>query len=122
MSKNIDYYLSKGFDKSVAEYFACGRKKIISVVANDDFTLTLSFDNGELRLYDCKPILKSGTVFEPFIKLDNFKRVYLDDCNCVSWDIDPNIDSDIFWSNKVDLCSDSCYIDSVPLSGGSSNA
>lgn len=41
--------------------------------------------------------------------------VYLDDCNCVSWDINPDIDSNVIWNNKVDLCSDSCYIDSIPV-------
>lgn len=32
-----------------------------------------------------------------------------------AWDIDPDVDSDVVWSNKVDLCPDSCYVDSVPL-------
>ena len=31
-------------------------------------------------------------------------------------DIDPNVDSDVVWNNKVDLCPDSCYVDSVPIS------
>ena len=61
-----------------------------------------------------KPYLKKGTVFETFSDYDNFKRVYLDECNCVSWDINPEIDSDTVWSNKVDLCPDTCYIDSIP--------
>ncbi len=46
MEKNIDFYISKGFDMKTAEYFASGRKKILSVVPNPDFTLTLLFDNG----------------------------------------------------------------------------
>lgn len=118
MSKSIDYYLSKGFDQKTAEYFASGRKTIVSAKANDDFTLTLTFDNGELRLYDAKPLLQPGTVFEPFSDIENFKRVYLDDCHCVSWDIDASIDSDIVWNNKVDLSPDSCYLDSHPINGG----
>ncbi len=65
-------------------------------------------------IYDMKPYLKKGTVFETFSDYDNFKRVYLDECGCVSWDIDPKIDSDTVWSNKVDLCPDACYIDSLP--------
>ena len=40
---------------------------------------------------------------------------------CIAWDIDPNIDSHQVWNNKVDLCPDTCYIDSVPL-GGTANA
>ena len=114
MSNTVEYYLSKGFDIKTAEYFSKGRKKITAVSTNEDFTLTLIFDNEEKRIYDMKPYLKKGTVFETFSEYDNFKRVYLDECNCVSWDINPEIDSDTVWSNKVDLCPDTCYIDSIP--------
>jgi hypothetical protein len=115
MPQNVEYYLSKGFDKPMAEYFASGRRKLSSVKACEDFTLILGFDNGEYRRYDCKPLLKPGTVFEPFMNYDNFKRVYLDDMPNVCWDIDPEVDSEKVWSNKVDLCSDSCYVYSVPI-------
>jgi hypothetical protein len=117
MANSAEYYISKGFDRKAAEYFAGGRKRIVGVVPNDDFTLTISFDNGEKRIYDMRPLLKKGTVFEPFMKPENFRRVYVDDTNCIAWDIDPNIDSSTVWSNKVDLCPDSCYIDSVPVGG-----
>lgn len=115
MEKTVEYYLSKGLDVKMAEYFAAGRKIIIGVVPNDDFTLTLSFDNGEKRVFDVAPLLEEGTVFEPFAELENFKRVYIDDENCISWDINPEIDSNIVWNNKVDLCPDLCYVDSVPI-------
>lgn len=113
--KKVEYYLSRGYDRKAAEYFAAGQKRITGAVPNDDFTLTITFDNGEKRLYDMRPYLKKGTVFEPFIELKNFRRVYLDDTHCVAWDVDPDMDSDEAWNNKVDLCPDSCYIDSVPL-------
>ena len=113
--KSVQDYLSRGFERKTAEYFASGRKQIVSVTANDDFSLRLCFDNGEVRLLDCKPMLEEGTVFAPFRELSNFKRVYLDEFNCVSWDIDPNVDSGEVWSNKVDLCPDSCYIQSIPI-------
>lgn len=116
--KNIAFYLSKGGESAMAAYFANGRRKIVSDSPNLDFTLTLGFDNGENRLLDCKPFLLPGTVFAPFREFENFKRVYLDCDHCVCWDIDPNVDSDVVWSNKVDICPDSCYVDSVPLKGG----
>ena len=112
-----EYFLSKGFDLPTAKYYANGRRKIVSVTPNDDFTLILSFDNGERRLLDVKPMLMKGTVFEPFCDIANFKRVYLDAQHCVSWDIDPTVDSETVWNNKVDLCPDSCYINSVPMGG-----
>lgn len=115
MKKDINYYLSMGMDQKTAEYFVNGRKKIVAVTPNDDFTLTLAFNNGEKRIYDIKPLLKKGTVFEHLMNLKDFKRVYLDDCKCVSWDIDPDVDSKIVWNNKIDLCPDSCYINSIPV-------
>lgn len=117
MAKTVAYYLSKGFDQAAAEYYAAGRRRIVSVEPNDDFTLTIGFDNGERRVLDMKPVMAAGTVFEPFMKLENFRRVYLDRQHCVSWDIDPSVDSEKVWSNKVDLCPDSCYIDSIPVRG-----
>lgn len=115
MTKTVEYYRSKGFDEKTAEYFASGRKKIIGVVPNDDFTLSISFDNGEKRLYDVRPLLKKGTVFEHLVNIEAFRRVYVDEHHCIAWDIDPSIDSRKVWSNKVDLCPDGCYIDSLPI-------
>ena len=115
MPKSVDYYLGVGFDLPMAQYYAGGRKRITAVRPNPDFTLTLTFDNGEKRLYDCKPFFEKGTVFEPLMDYPAFCRVYLDDTHAVSWDIDPNVDRNVVWSNKIDLCPDGCYVDSVPL-------
>ena len=115
MQKTVEWYLSKGLDRRTAEYFAKGRRKIVSVVPNEDFSLTLSFDNGEVRRLDCRSFLLPGTVFAPFREYSSFSRVYLDDTHSVCWDIDPDVDSEVVWSNKVDICPDSCYMDSVPL-------
>ena len=115
MANTVEYYLSKGFEQKAAEYFASGRKQLIDVIANNDFTLTLTFDNGEKSLYDVAPLLKKGTVFETFAEIENFRRVYIDGQHCIAWDIDPTIDSEKVWNNKVDLCPDGCYINSVPI-------
>lgn len=115
MSKSVEYYLSQGFDRLVAEYFATGRKKLVAVAPQENFSLLLTYENGEKRVLDMKSTLEQGGVFTPFRQYENFKRVYIDDCNNVAWDIDPNIDSNVVWNNKVDICSDSCYVDSVPL-------
>lgn len=115
MTHTIEYYVAKGFDAKSAEYFANGRKTIVDVTANNNFTLTLRFDNGEQRLLDMRPLLQKGTVFEPLTDLCLFQRVYLDNTHCVSWDIDPTIDSTTVWNNKIDLCPDTCYIDSQPM-------
>lgn len=115
MPNTVEYYLAKGFDRKMAEYFAAGKKTITAVKPNDDFTLTITFDNDEKRMYDMRPYLKKGTVFEPFMDIENFRRVYLDDWHVICWDIDPNVDSDIEWMNKVDIDPDGCYVDSIAL-------
>ncbi len=115
MANKSEHYLSKGFDRKTAEYYTNGRKKVVNVVPNDDFTLTIGFDNGEKRILNMQPYLKKGTVFEPFTKLENFRRVYVDNTQNIAWDIDPKIDSNEIWNNKVDICSDSCYLDSIPV-------
>ena len=115
MGKDINYYLSKGFDQKTAEYFASGRKVITSVLPAENFTLILTFDNNEQRLLDIKPTIKEGTVFACLSDPTIFSRVYLDENNCVSWDKAATIDSKMEWNNKIDLCPDSCYLDSLPL-------
>lgn len=111
----VQQYLDKGFDQQTAEYFAAGRRKVVCASANDNFTLTLNFDNGEVRVLDCKPFIEEGTVFAALFAPDVFRRVYLDELHCVCWDKDPAVDSNKVWSNKIDLSSDTCYLDSVPI-------
>ena len=118
MPKNKDYYISKGFDEKTAEYFANGRRTAVAVEATSDFELIITFDNGETRLLDVKDILKVGTVFEPFMEFENFKRVYIDTEGNIAWDINPDVDSEKEWNNKVDISTDTCYIDSVLIEGG----
>lgn len=110
MGKNIEYYLSKGFNIKMAEYFSKGRRTIVSVVANDDYTLTLEFDNGEKRLYNVAQLIKQDTVFENLADLSKFSRVYIDDNHFISWDINPNVDSNTVWNNKITIDSDVCYV------------
>ena len=115
--------MEKGLDRKMAEYFSSEgtdyNLKAVAYNENDiqvgNVTLTLTFDNGERRCLDIAPLLKTNTVFEPFMDIGAFRRVYLDDNHCISWDIDPNVDSNEIWSNKVDLCPDCCYVDSVPI-------
>ncbi len=115
MSQTMQYYLSKGFDEKSAAYFAGGRRTITSVTPNKDFSLTLIFDNGEIRRYDMTSFISPNTVFAPLANRESLDRVNLDDTICVSWDIDPNVDSSVVWNNQIDLCPDSCYIDSIPV-------
>ena len=98
----------------VKEYFSKGRRKIKEVFANDDFTLTITFDNNEIRIYDMAQTLQ-GDVFAPIRNIERFRDVHIDPHGSIAWDIDPSIDSEVVWSNKLDLCPDSCYIYSLLL-------
>jgi len=91
----------------VRQYLASGPKRITSVLANPDYTLTLTFDNGESRLYDMREAVER----KPFNQIKHkFCDAFLDDCGSVAWDIDSAVDSNVVWNNRVDLCPDSCYI------------
>lgn len=115
MPKSMEYYLSKGFDPKAAAYFAAGRRRVTEVTPNDDLTLTLRFDNNEVRILDVKPLMGPGSVLAPFSRPEDFARVYLDAQGAVCWDLDPTIDSEKVWSNKADICPDACYLDSTPV-------
>lgn len=39
--------------------------KVLQAVAGEDFTVYLYFNDGSVRLYDAKPLLKLGGVFAP---------------------------------------------------------
>ena len=67
MANTVEYYLSKGFDRKTAEYFAAGKKRITGVVPNNDFTLTISFDNGEKRLYDRLTFARTVAILIAFL-------------------------------------------------------
>ena len=113
--RTVEYYLEKGFALPYAEYFANSRKNIVKATANDDFSITLEFDNGERRRLDMKPTIAQGGVFKSFNNISDFKRVYIDDANALCWDIDPNVDSEKNWNNKVDISPEFCYVESTPI-------
>lgn len=66
-----------------------------------DYTLTLTFANGEVKMFDVKPYLNIGI----FRELQE-QRVF----NSVR----PFLGS-IQWQNGQDICPDTLYLDSVPV-------
>ena len=67
MKKSVELYMEQGLDRKMAEYFASGKKRIVDVVPNNDFSLTITFDNGERRIYDVTPFLKPNTLLGKYI-------------------------------------------------------
>jgi hypothetical protein len=99
--------------KDVRDYFASGPRTIKKVTAKDNYTLTIQFDNGEIKLYDMRDMLYG--VLEILKDKDKFKEVFIDEFGNIAWDIDKNLDSSIHWNNRIDLCTDSIYLESVQI-------
>ncbi len=98
--------------EKVTEYLKSGVKKIVKVIPGEDYSLKVFFDNGEIRMYDMKDMLFG--VFEILKDEKKFREVFIDGSGNIAWDKDKNVDSNIEWNNRIDLCKDSVYMDSVP--------
>ena len=103
--------ITREMPSKVKEYFESGRKRIVKVIPNDDYSLTVYFDNDEVRIYSMSENLFG--VFEILKDKEKFKEVFIDEYGNIAWDIDKNIDSSIHWNNRIDLCKDSVYMESI---------
>ena len=72
--------------------------RVKEVKPNDDFTLTITFENGEVKAFDVKPYMNTGM----FTELKN---------QSVFYSVKPFFGS-IQWGNGLDLCPDTLYLNS----------
>lgn len=70
------------------------------VVPSDEYKLLLTFENGEVRIFDMNPYLDKG-IFKELRDVSIFKSVR------VSFDT-------IEWSNEADIDPETLYEESVP--------
>ncbi len=80
--------------------------RVKEVRPNDDYTLSLIFDNGEKGVFDVSPYLNKG-IFSQLKDRGVFNSVR------------PFLGS-IQWENGLDLCPDTLYLDSDRLTKSSS--
>ncbi len=73
--------------------------RVKKVTPNSDYTLNLTFENGEKKIFDVKPYLSKGI----FQELENLKKF-----NSVK----PFLGS-IQWQGGQDFCPDTLYLESV---------
>ena len=71
-------------------------REVISVKANDDFTLECKMENGEVYKYDLSCVKETtGEMVQPLKDINFFKRVFVDEYGCLSWpngiDVDPAV-------------------------------
>jgi hypothetical protein len=74
--------------------------RIVAVQPHPDYTLMLTFANGEVKVFDVKPYLNIG-IFRELQDPRYFNSVR------------PFLGS-IQWQNGQDFCPDTLYLDSVP--------
>jgi hypothetical protein len=72
--------------------------RVVNVRPEHDFTLLITFNNGEVKSFDVKPYMGIG-IFKELQDLSMFNSVK------------PFLGS-IQWSNGLDLCPDTLYLDS----------
>ena len=61
--------------------------KVLQAFAGENFEVYLYFNDGSVRLYDAKPLLKMGGVFEP-LRDENFFKTRLTVLNdTAAWDV-----------------------------------
>ena len=82
-------------------YLNIGTRKVIKVIANDDYSLTLQFDNGELRNYEMSE--KLFGVFHILNDIEKFKPLFIDESGNIAWNKDNSIDSNVMWNNRIDI-------------------
>ncbi len=68
---------------------------LIKVIANDDYTLSLLFANGESGTLDIKPILDFG-VFQKIKNLNEFRRVRIA-FDALEWDCGVDLDPEYIY-------------------------
>ncbi|MGP1438997.1 MAG: hypothetical protein ACTTKH_08005, partial [Treponema sp.] len=82
---------------------------------HDGFNLLITFDNDEVRLLDISSLIKEGTVYYPLKNPSIFTKCYIDQNHSICWDKNQEIDSEKLWSNKIDIGSDTCYLESIEI-------
>ncbi|HMT11059.1 MAG TPA: DUF2442 domain-containing protein [Ignavibacteria bacterium] len=75
--------------------------RVKKIMPNKDYTLTITFNNDEVRTFDVRPYLDIG-IFKELKDLRVFNTVK------------PFLGS-VQWSNEADLCPDTLYEESTKL-------
>ena len=74
----------------------------VSVKPIEDYKLFVSFDNGEDRIFDAKPLLSRGPWFEALRDEELFRTVHVAGLS-------------VEWEEGQDICPDDLYYLSIPV-------
>lgn len=73
--------------------------QVLQVIPIDDYKIYIYFNDGSIRLFDAKSLIKSGTVFEVLSDINIFKNKITIINDTVAWDLEGKRDP----SNCIDL-------------------
>jgi len=77
------------------------KPRVQQVKPNPDYTITITFTNGEVKIFDVKPYLNKG-IFQALKDRQIFNSVK------------PVLGS-VQWIDGQDFCPDMLYLDSIPV-------
>ena len=66
--------------------------KVVQVLPTDNFEVYAYLNDGSVRLYDVKPLIKKDTVFEPLMNIEVFKSKLTVINDTIAWDMGGNRD------------------------------
>jgi len=66
--------------------------KVLQVIPTNDYCIYVYFNDGSVRFFDMKPLIKPETVFEPLQNINYFKSKLTVINDTVAWDIGGNRD------------------------------
>ena len=67
--------------------------KVVQVLPTDNFEVYAYLNDGSVRLYDVKPLLKKNSVFESLMDIQIFKKTLTVMNDTIAWDISGNRDT-----------------------------
>lgn len=77
------------------------RPKAVDVIPLEEYRLLVTFDNGEKKIYDAKPLIK-GELFGKLHDIEEFNTVHVAGLS-------------VEWSGGQDVCPDDLYYSSIPV-------
>jgi hypothetical protein len=76
--------------------------RVKAVVPRDDYSLEITFTNGEVGIFDCEHLLTFG-VFKEFEDIHYFRRARV-------------AHGTVTWPHEQDICPDTLYEDATKIS------
>jgi len=97
----------------VKNYLNQGKRRLVDITVDADYTLLLTFDDGERRLYHLANKLTG--VLTVLKNERKFNEVFIDSLGNIAWDINNDVDSEVVYTNRIDLSADNAYIYGVKI-------